>query len=84
MKSQTTTQDIKEKVDEKPGFFDSMISRAMKEQENNLPPKCYLCQQRIYQGSMLYNLPSGEIVSICSKCTLKAIGYYIKNREEGL
>lgn len=82
MRSETKMEDIKQKVDKKPGLFDSVIERAMESQEANLPPKCYICKKRMFQGSVMYTLPTGDIVSVCMQCTLKAVGFYIQQNME--
>lgn len=78
MDGTTTIQDIKEKMDRKPGMFDSMIEKAMK--QANIP-ECDICHKIITSGAIACPDNKGDVISVCMKCIFSAVKYYIKNLE---
>ena len=75
MEGMTTTEQINKKVDEKSGFMDSTIQKAIKQAGL---PKCDLCDQIIASGAMPYLSENGVGLNVCLKCVQKAIRVYIQ------
>lgn len=60
-------------------FFNSMMEKAMAQIK---VPKCAVCKQIIASGALPYQDESGEVLNVCLICVIKALRYYIKNRNE--
>lgn len=82
MESQTTTEEINEKVRNKDGsLFDKVMKAAM---NNQNIPKCDVCLGMLVSGNIIWSNSKGKPLTICTKCMVTAITYWMNKEHQEL